>query len=93
MSQKSKYYAGEYEYVFMIEDELAKTPKTKNFAVYTQGEKCTYLGRIKWFFRWRQYCFFPENDCVFSKGCMNDINDFITKQMLINKTDRTESRT
>ncbi len=36
-----------------------------------------YLGTVKWFGRWRQYCFFPAEEAVFSVGCMNDIIDFI----------------
>lgn len=39
------------------------------------------LGTVKWFGRWRQYCFFPEDDCVFSVGCMEDINTFIRECM------------
>jgi len=37
------------------------------------------LGSIKWFGKWRQYCFFPENDTVFNTGCMSDITDFINQ--------------
>lgn len=35
------------------------------------------LGIVKWYGPWRQYCFFPMADCVFSKGCLEDINQFI----------------
>jgi hypothetical protein len=31
------------------------------------------LGRIKWFSRWRQYCFFPRDDSVFNPNCLIDI--------------------
>ena len=37
------------------------------------------LGIIKWYPSWRQYCFFPSSNTVFNKGCLEDINDFITK--------------
>jgi len=50
-------------------------PKTSVFEVYTKHKDI--LGEIKWFAQWRQYCFFPEDDCVFSKGCMEDINSFM----------------
>lgn len=32
------------------------------------------LGVIKWHGAWRQYVFWPEDECVFSEGCMEDIN-------------------
>jgi hypothetical protein len=76
-------YEAKYDYVMMIEDEMMRRPKTKNFAVYANSG--SYLGRIKWYANWRQYCFFPSEESVFSKGCMNDINDFITKQMVKQK--------
>ena len=35
------------------------------------------LGRIKWFPRWRQYCFFPEGETVWNKTCMEDVYEVI----------------
>lgn len=52
-------------------------PKTSVFDVFSKHDNV--LGEVKWFPQWRQYCFFPEDDCVFSKGCMNDITDFISQ--------------
>lgn len=39
------------------------------------------LGVVKWYGAWRQYCYFPEPGTVFSKGCLNDISDFLDKLM------------
>ena len=39
------------------------------------------LGKVKWHGAWRQYCFLPEANTVFNRGCNNDINDFITQLM------------
>ena len=39
------------------------------------------LGIIKWHPAWRQYCYFPTIEAVYSKGCFKDIIDFIQKQM------------
>ncbi len=39
------------------------------------------LGMIKWYGPWRQYCFNPVAHTVFNKGCLEDINDFITQLM------------
>lgn len=35
------------------------------------------LGVVHWHAPWRQYCYFPTYQAVYSKGCMNDICDFI----------------
>ena len=74
----------EYKYITMIKTE--DKPKTSVFEVYSKHEDL--LGEIRFFAQWRQYCFFPEDDCVFSKGCMEDINDFITKLGEILKQNR-----
>jgi len=39
------------------------------------------LGQIKWFGRWRQYCFFPARDTVFNTDCMKDISAKIKEVM------------
>lgn len=81
----------DYKYITMIKSE--DKPKTSVFEVYTKHKDI--LGEIKWFPQWRQYCFFPEDDCVFSKGCMADINQFIEKlmiQRLIVKRIKNEQR-
>lgn len=41
----------------------------------------TDLGVLKWYVSWRQYCFFPQPETVFNKGCLEDINHFITQLM------------
>ena len=39
------------------------------------------LGRIQWYSKWRQYCFFPCEDTIFNRDCMNDIIFFINNLM------------
>ena len=53
-------------------------PKTKVIAVVnkTHAEE---IGIIKWFPRWRQYCFFPYDRTIWNKKCLDDINDMITE--------------
>lgn len=65
----------DYKYITMI--KIEDKPKTSVFAVESKHEE--QLGIIKWFPQWRQYCFFPKDDCVFSLGCMIDINHFINQ--------------
>ena len=37
------------------------------------------LGIIGWHPPWRQYCFFPEDNCVFNVSCMSDIIKTMSK--------------
>ena len=39
------------------------------------------IGVIRWYPQWRQYCFFPTEGTVYSKGCLKDIANFIENQM------------
>lgn len=77
----SQQLTNDYKYITMIKTE--DKPKTSVFEVFSKHDDL--LGEIKWFPNWRQYCFFPEDGCVFSKGCMVDINDFIKQLMDLRK--------
>jgi hypothetical protein len=44
------------------------------------------IGIIKWFGRWRQYCFFPENQTIWNIDCLNDVNAVIKSLMDERKT-------
>ena len=35
------------------------------------------LGVVKWNGAWRQYCYFPTVQAVYSAGCLLDITEFI----------------
>ena len=67
----------DYKYITMI--KIEDKPKTSVFAVESKHED--HLGIVKWYAPWRQYTFFPEDNCIFSKGCLEDINHFITSLM------------
>ena len=47
-------------------------PKTGVYRVFNKKSGIT-LGIIKWYPAWRQYCFFPLGNTIFSKGCLDDI--------------------
>lgn len=55
-------------------------PKTDVYEVRAKSDDFV-LGIIKWHAPWRQYCFFPTEDTYWSRGCMNQINEFIDKLM------------
>lgn len=57
---------------------IHKKSKTNIYAVTNKSGDYD-IGCIKWYAPWRQYCFFPGEDTVYSKGCLDDIGDFIDK--------------
>ncbi len=62
-----------------IKFELAEQkPKTLVYDILNikSGDQ---IGQVKWFANWRQYVFFPERECIFSVGCLDDIIDFTKK--------------
>lgn len=66
----------EYEYFIVNKsEEESKGKKTDVFNLTSKSG--SHLGQVQWYPQWRQYCFFPARDCVFSVGCLKDINDFI----------------
>ncbi len=67
------------------------TGKTKTWDVVTINEK-TFLGQIRWYYRWREYCFYPFDNTVFALNCIKDIASFIELQMKARKDERTYSK-
>jgi hypothetical protein len=65
--------------------------KTSVFAVRKDSKNglAEYLGHIKWNGAWRQYCFYPELETIWSSGCLQGITDFLTK---INQLQRMKQR-
>jgi len=52
-----------------------QNPKTWIYIVRANYDYAL-LGIIKWFARWRQYGFYPEQGTVFEKTCLKDITEF-----------------
>ena len=48
------------------------------------------IGEIKWFPRWRQYCFFPIAETVWNKTCMEDVYEVINILMEERKENQTK---
>lgn len=63
-----------YQYIsFLFVEQKPKTQVWRCVNNSSQNE----LGIIKYYPAWRQYCYFPTIQAVYSTGCLNDINDFI----------------
>ena len=57
---------------------LGETGKTSRWSIHNNRSQA-FLGEIKWYSAWRQYCFFTTSDAVFNDSCMRDILDFIAQ--------------
>jgi hypothetical protein len=65
-----------YEYISFI--LIDKKPATAVWQVVNikSGDQ---LGLVQWYAKWHQYIFSPTTEIILSKGCMEDINSFITE--------------
>jgi len=58
---------------------VERNPKTKAWRVRNM-QAGVDLGIVRWFGRWRQYAFFPDEELVFEKTCLRTIADFTERQ-------------
>lgn len=70
----------EYKHIH-FEDISNLFPKRKTETWDCRSSAGISLGDVYWNCGWRQYCFYPEQDRVFSKSCLIDICDFIYQLM------------
>lgn len=69
----------EYQYIQFLK---APTPKRSTSVYWCYNKKsASVLGAVQWQGPWRQYCFMPTTKIVLSKGCMEDVCDFISQLM------------
>jgi len=60
--------------------------KTNTYEVLEKGGGLTsLLGIIKWFGRWRKYCFFPVEGTIYEETCLRDISQFIEEETKAHK--------
>ena len=69
-----------YEYLVFEQVKVEGFNKTKTtpwtcMNLKSRGE----LGMVKWHGAWRQYCYFPTVQAVYSSGCLSDIADFLNQ--------------
>jgi len=71
----------EIKYKYIEMNRLEKEDKNKKTDVYSvKNIKSQFvIGLIKWYPSWRQYCFFPSNDTLYSLGCLDNIVNFLRK--------------
>lgn len=58
-----------------ISEEYPKR-KTQVWVCRNNSED-TFLGNIKWYSPWRQYCFYVTDNIILAKSCLTDIAYFV----------------
>lgn len=70
------------EYVkFRLND---RKPRTNVYDVLSINGDMV-LGTIQWYAPWRQYCIYPDEETLWSIGCLQQIRLFIGKMMVEQK--------
>jgi hypothetical protein len=73
---KSETVSNIQKYKFIHFVRIGFTPKTTIWSC-RNNKSGAELALVKWYAPWRQYCFMPSADIVFSKGCIEDILHFM----------------
>lgn len=79
----------DYEYIRFVQ---LPTPgrKTSVWSCRSVRIPAVELGRIIWYGSWRQYCYAPCQQTVYSEGCLADIMYFIAQLMQARKMDSAD---
>ncbi len=60
------------EYEFIVFRLLERKAKKSIWACLNKNSE-TPLGEVRWYGAWRQYCYFPTTQAIYSAGCLADI--------------------
>lgn len=66
----------EFEYFNVKRLPRVKGRKTHVFQLINRKSGFV-LGEIKWHGKWRNYCFFPSGNSIWSKGCLECVQEFL----------------
>lgn len=66
----------ECEY-FIIVEHNKQNMKTNIYDIYSNYDCDLFLGSIKWYSRWRKYCFYAHSDIIWDNKCLTNVVDFL----------------
>ncbi len=69
-------YNGEY---FSILEVPQENKKTDIYYIYPDSDTDILYGRIKWYNRWRKYCFYAEDNIIWDSKCLTELINFLDK--------------
>jgi len=89
---------GDYSYrrkykstVHLRFDEVKDTGKTKVWKVVSTHANAD-LGEIKWYYAWRRYVFYPDEDTLYDSRCLTIIINFINSEMEARKKSKKKKK-
>lgn len=62
---------------YMSAEFAGSTPSGKTKIWRVLSNNGGILGHVKWFGRWRQYCFDPSSQTTFNRCCLQDLAAFL----------------
>lgn len=66
---------------YLISYRCADKPEAKTHVwELRSSDGSDLLGLIKWFGRWRRYCFFPEMGSIYEQQCLRAIATFVERK-------------
>lgn len=66
------------DYEFFRVEPQPQDPRKKTKTYYLVNHRSgTSIATIEWYGAWRQFCFFPMENTVWSDGCMADVREII----------------
>lgn len=69
-------YNGKY---FSILEVPQENKKTDIYYIYPDSDTDILYGRIKWYNRWRKYCFYAEDNIIWDSKCLTELINFLDK--------------
>jgi hypothetical protein len=69
---------GETEYLRFIDKEVKLKTKIIGIVNIHHDEE---IGEIKWFGKWRQYCFYPSDNTIWNRNYLEDVYGVIVGLM------------
>ena len=69
------------KYLAFVDTDQPETKKTKIIAIVSIHHD-EAIGEIRWFSKWRQYCFYPYNETVWNIDCLGSITSVIRELMI-----------
>lgn len=85
---------GTYHLYFVRAHKRTKQDKRRKTPIYiirkdSEGLMAERLGLVKWYGAFRQFVFYPDNNTVWSKSCLEIVNSFLDR---VNKRYREKLR-
>lgn len=61
--------------------EMTKDGKKTKIFLVADKQYHMHLGSVRWFPRWRRYCFFPASYTVYDANCLAEVQQVIVSEM------------